>query len=141
MKYPRSGFDTEGGLIYFPRMLDKIRLNQSGELPPEYLPFLAEGFDARCCAFLHVNYPDVVEQVRRGLSDAEILEWCFGCGTRPDEFDALLWNNFMTKRGWKDEDPEINEMLEQFKRGSGLGNRSDLQTFLEYFEVDEKRRP
>ena len=75
MKFPRSGFDAEGGLMDLPRMLDKIRLNLCGELSPEYLPFLGGGFDGRCCAFLHINYPDVVEQVRRGLSDAEILEY------------------------------------------------------------------
>ncbi len=32
----RSPSEKVGGLFYFGRMLDKIRLNAKGELPPDY---------------------------------------------------------------------------------------------------------
>ena len=33
---PRSDYIQTKGLIYFARMLDKIRLKAAGKLPPEY---------------------------------------------------------------------------------------------------------
>lgn len=55
MKYPRSPYDQEGGLVYFPRMLDKIRLKQSGDLSEDYVNNLGKGFDSQCCGFLGVK--------------------------------------------------------------------------------------
>jgi gluconokinase len=49
----RSPYDKVGRLVYFGRMLDKIRLNAAGKLPPDYLANLGDQkpglFDARCC--------------------------------------------------------------------------------------------
>ena len=36
MRAPCSDYCETKGLIYFARMLDKIRLNAAGELPPDY---------------------------------------------------------------------------------------------------------
>jgi hypothetical protein len=33
---PRSAYDMVGGLVYFPRMFDKIRLHARGDLPEAY---------------------------------------------------------------------------------------------------------
>ena len=33
---PRSPYDMVGGLVYFPRMFDKIRLHGRGDLPEAY---------------------------------------------------------------------------------------------------------
>ena len=46
---PRSPFDTLGGLLYFPRMLDKIRLKARDDLAEGYVPLLGKGFDNRLC--------------------------------------------------------------------------------------------
>jgi hypothetical protein len=36
-KYPKSPNEkTQNGMVYFPRMLDKIRLHASGELHEDY---------------------------------------------------------------------------------------------------------
>ena len=58
-KLPRSPYDAINGLVYFPRMLDKIRIAAAGEIPPLYLPHLGGGFDGRCLHFLGVKYDDV----------------------------------------------------------------------------------
>lgn len=139
MKYPRSPYDREGGMVYFPRMLDKIRLNLRGDLPEDYAARLGRGMDGRCCRFLRVAYRDVVEQVKSGSADGEILEWCSAHGRRPDEDEIVLWNGFMTKRGWRDE--AATEALQEFKAAGNLADRDDIQTFFDFFEVDEGRKP
>ena len=48
----RSPTEKVGGLVYFGRMLDKIRAHAKGELPPEYVEKLGSGFDGRCVRFL-----------------------------------------------------------------------------------------
>lgn len=141
MTYPRSPYDRVAGLVYFPRVLDKIRLNMAGQLHVDYHSHLGERMDARCCTFLGVTYDDLVSKVTQGLSDEEIAVWSFSHGRTPSEQDIQLWNSFMTKRGWREEDPEVMETLKRFKGASGFDDRDDIQTFFDYFEVDEKRKP
>src|SRR6267142_5693244 len=99
----RSPSEKMGGLFYFGRMLDKIRLHVKGELPPDYHANLGEGCDEKCANFRRINYDQLVERVKRGGMDEEILRWCLEKGRRPDETDVCVWNEFMRKRGWNDE--------------------------------------
>ena len=58
----RSCYDKVGRLIYFGRMLDKIRLHAADQLPPDYAENLGEHqftLDGRCCRFLGVAYSDI----------------------------------------------------------------------------------
>jgi hypothetical protein len=54
---------------------------------------------------------------------------------------VLVWNKFMLKRGWRDEDDGSTQELERYKASSGLAHRTDLVTFFDYYEVDEGRKP
>ena len=92
-----------GGLFYFGRMLDKIRAHARGELPGEYQPNLGKGFDQWCVDLLQIDYDDLVEHIKEGETDEEILEWCFAKGRKPTDGDIHVWNEFMRKRGWNDE--------------------------------------
>ena len=136
MKYPKSPNDQEGGLVWFPRMLDKARLMQNGELPEDYHPNLGKGHDGRCCTFLRVDYEEIKNQVEAGKSDAEILEWCFENGRRPDELEAELWNGFMTKLGWQD---KASEFLAGRKKTYGFEDRDNIQTLFQLMDADEER--
>jgi hypothetical protein len=138
MIYPRSPQEKVGGLVYFGRMLDKIRLKHSEQLHPELHQNLGAGFDKRCVDFLHVSYEALARKVIEGLDDRTALDWCFSTGQRPDAEQIYVWNEFMRKRGWKDEGTEI---LERRKRESGLANRDDIQTMFDYIDVDEGRLP
>ena len=69
----RSPSAKVGGLVYFGRMLDKIRSHEKNELPPDYQANLGRGFDEFCTKFLHLQYHDVVRRVKEGGSDEEIL--------------------------------------------------------------------
>jgi Domain of unknown function (DUF5069) len=100
----RSGYAKVGDLVYFGRMLDKIRLSQQGLLPSGYNlgdqnPLF---FDGVCCRFLQVEYRGIIDQVGTGRSDEEILEWAYQAGRRPPQDEIRCWNSFMTKCGWRD---------------------------------------
>jgi hypothetical protein len=134
MKTPRSPFDQVGGMVYFARMLDKIRLSARGQLRQDFQRNLGSGFDGRCTRYLHIRYTELVDRVLEGGSDEEILAWCFAKGRTLNEEEIFVWNLFMTKRGFND---DASDELEEYKKASGLANRSDVKTFFEFFEVDE----
>jgi hypothetical protein len=138
---PRSAYDRTGGIVYFARMLDKIRLRTAGALRADYHANLGSGFDGRCCRFLGVEHAALRDRVLEGDTDDEILAWCFAHGTRPNDEQVLVWNKFMLKRGWRDEDDGSSEELERYKASSGLAHRTELVTFFDYYEVDEGRKP
>lgn len=56
-------------VVYFPRMLEKIRMQSRGELPEEYVPCLWARFDGRCVSFLGVEYDVIKALVCKGKSD------------------------------------------------------------------------
>lgn len=135
----RSPDDTVGGLVYFARMLSKIRLQQAGRLPEDLRENLGLGFDAKCVRFLRVTYQALCDRVRESggnASDEELLEWCYSQGRRPDEDEIDLWNTYMRKHGWKD---KATPILERRKRESGLEGREDLETMFQYIDADESR--
>ena len=134
----RSPHAQLGGLYYFPRLLDKIRLHAAGQLPTEYHANLGGGFDGRMMSFLWVDYAALVERVKQGGTDEELLAWAVAQGRQPTPEEIEVWNEFMRKRGWND---EASERLEQRKRESGFGSRADIQTFFDYIDLDEGRDP
>ncbi|MFY9268601.1 MAG: DUF5069 domain-containing protein [Candidatus Manganitrophaceae bacterium] len=140
-RVPCSAYHRVGGIVYFARMLDKIRLHAAGDLRSDFHPNLGSGFDGRCCRFLGVAYSALRERVLAGGTDAEILAWCFAQGTQHNEEQILIWNKFMLKRGWRDEDDGSTQELDRYKAESGLTHRADIVTFFDYYEVDEGRKP
>jgi len=136
----RSPFDQVNGLVYFGRMLDKMRLAAAGKLPPHWEA--ARGtthktsFDSRCCRFLQVDYASLEAEVLKGdKSDAELLEWAFQQGHRPGEDGIEIWNAFMTKRGWRDAGTQ--RLIERLA-GIGLPPGT-VQTMFEFIDLDEGR--
>jgi Domain of unknown function (DUF5069) len=132
----RSPSEKIGGLVYFGRMLDKIRVHARGELPAEYQPNLGKGFDAKCCAFLHLDYAQLSERVKQGATDEEMLEWAFANGRRPADEEITMWNEFMRKFGWRDHAAEI---LERRKREAGMQDRAEIETMFQFIDADEGR--
>ena len=136
MKYPRSPKEQVCGIVYFGRMVDKIRLMAAEELHPDLHANLGQGFDERITTFVAVDYSDVKNHVLAGGSDDEVLEWCFQKGKRPTAEEIEIWNSFMIKRGWGD---ELSERLTSRKKESGFENRDDIQTMFHYIDADEGR--
>jgi len=136
MKPPCSPHDTIHGLVYFPRMVEKIRRHAAGELGEDYIPNLGKGFDDRCCSLLGVNYAELAAAVSTGLSDEEAWSWACQKGKTPTEEQIEVWNGFMSKRGWRDEGGEI---LTRRKKESGFETRDEIQTMFDYIDADEGR--
>jgi hypothetical protein len=135
----RSPSDQIRGLVYFGRMLDKIRLAAAGKLPEGWQPMrgaaMKGSFDWRCCEFLHIDYAALEAETLKGGSDEELLEWAFTNGRRPDDLEIEVWNSFMLKRGWRDSgNQRLNERLAEIGLPPGT-----VETMFEYIDLDEGR--
>jgi Domain of unknown function (DUF5069) len=138
-KYPKSPNEEVGGMKYFARMLDKIRLHTEGELSEDYHANLGkqQAADGVCCNFLRVNYDDLHYRVLQGGNDEEILEWCYSKGRRLNRGDLVVWNGFVSKLGWNDfASPKLASAKEQL----GVTERADLQTIADVMDFEEGRR-
>jgi hypothetical protein len=135
----RSPADKVGPLVYFGRMLDKMRLAAAGKLPEGWQPMrgmVKGGFDYRCCDFLRIDYAALeAETLRGGRSDEELLEWAMENGRRPSEGDIELFNGFLLKRGWRDEGTKrLHERLAELGLPPGT-----VETMFEFIDLDEGR--
>ena len=136
----RSPFDQVKGIVYFGRMLDKIRLAAAGKLPEAWQATRGtaskRSFDSRCCKFLHIDYAAVETETLKGGSDEELLAWAFAHGRQPSEEEIEVWNGFMTKYGWRDAGTQrLNERLAEIGLPPGT-----VQTMFEFIDLDEGRR-
>jgi Domain of unknown function (DUF5069) len=137
--YPKSPKEMTKGMMYFPRMLDKIRLHARGELGEEYQGNLGKPktADAACTNFLRVNYGVLTQRVLKGGSDEEILDWCYTNGRRLNDGDLTVWNGFVSKLGWND---FASPVLDEAKQKQGISDRSDIGTITELIDFEEQRR-
>lgn len=147
----RSPYARVGRLVYFGRMLDKIRLHARGALPADYVENLGEPagkptvFDARVCRFLRVPYSVIHDETLANLtaSDADILArvearaTAAGHPPRTDE-ECEIFSTFLCKRGWRDAGAPV---LAQRIVDSGFGSRTDILTMFDYLDADEGRDP
>jgi len=138
-QFPRSPYDAVNGLVYFARMLDKIRLHAAGELPEIYQKHLGRDFDGRCLNLLGVTYEPLRERVLAGGTDEEMLEWCFQHGRRPTEEEIEVWSDFMRKRGWRD--AAYDRIIFRLKE-AGIEHRvKEAVTMFDFIDIDEGRIP
>jgi hypothetical protein len=137
IKVPCSCYDKTGPLFYFARMCSKIRLHAAGSLDSSYFDMLGNGFDGRTCRYLWVNYEDVKQQVLDGRSNEEALEWCFINGRKLTEEEVLIYNSFMSKRGWRDD--ETREFIPALMVSYGVKPDERLVTDFDVIEMDEGR--
>lgn len=132
----RNPHERVGGLVYFGRMLNKLRLHARGRLPPEYVERLGKGLDGRCCEFLGVKYEELQQAVLAGLADDDALVWCFQQGRRPSEQEIYYFSSWLTKLGWRD---KATPILRQQLRDYGLEEHPEIQTIFDVIEADEGR--
>ena len=135
----RSPYDQVNGLVYFGRMLDKIRLAAAGKLPEGWQPMrgmLKGSFDWRCCQFLKLDYAAIEAETLKGdKTDEEILEWVYSQTRRPSEDEIEVWNSFMIKRGWRDAGAQrLHERLAEIGLPPGT-----VLTMFEYIDLEEGR--
>jgi Domain of unknown function (DUF5069) len=134
----RSPYVKTGGLFYFARMIDKVRLHAGSRLPSDYQKVLGLGFDGRTCRFLRVDYQEFTARVLQGGTDEELLQWCFTRGRTPTDEEISMWNDWVRKKGWRD---ETSARLKQRLKESGFQDRTDIETMFDYLDLDEGRDP
>ena len=119
-------------------MLDKIRCDIEGTLPEEYRPNLglSIGLDGFLCGFLGLKFEDIRQKVTEGLSDEELVDWCFANGLRPNPMQRRIWNGFAEKFGWRD---LATSVIDDLKKEEGLGDRPELQTAFDVIDEREGR--
>ena len=127
----RSPYDKFGSLVYFGRMLDKIRLP---EQPWRRHPKLNDG---RCCRFLGIEYRALVARTLQGGTDEDILAWAHAHRTPRTDEACVIWNRFMTKAGWRD---GRSARLQQLVVEYGLASKP-IETVFDLFDYDEGRDP
>ncbi|MDQ6655234.1 MAG: DUF5069 domain-containing protein [Verrucomicrobiota bacterium] len=137
----RSCYDKVGRLIYFGRMLDKIRLHAAGQLPQDYVENLGEPqpftLDGRCCRFLGVPYDEIRSHALAGETDDAVLNWAHAHGIPRTDEECHIWNRFIAKLGWRD---ERSHVLPQRIKESGLTGKP-IETLIDHIEFDEGRDP
>lgn len=134
---PKSPRDTIEGILYFPRMCDKIRLHTEGLLSPDYHANLGIAMDSWVCQLLQVDYSDVMEQVKSGADDTAVLAWCFTNGYQPREEEIQWWNCYLRNCGSPGN--FLDDRLAFRKDEAGWQDRDDIKTFFDFIDADEGR--
>jgi hypothetical protein len=138
----RSPYLKVGRLVYFGRMLDKIRLHAAGQLPPDYVSNLGDErgpffFDARICRFLGVRFAEIQARALQGGTDEELLAWVEARGPQRTDDECVIWNRFMSKLGWRDDRAAV--LAQRIKDANLTG--LPVETFFDLIDFDEGRNP
>ena len=138
---PVSAHVETFGIIFFARMVDKIRLQARGVLPPGYHLGVSgdpTAFDVRFCRFWEVSYDEIAAKTLEGVTTEEVFRHAFRNRTPPTDIQILVWNAFLSKRGWRDTG---TPGLIAGKAANGLADRADIQTYVDLQDVEEGRAP
>jgi hypothetical protein len=131
---PRSFRVRLGNYIILARMLDKGRATLNGK-NGEY-EYGAASMDQHFCQFTGVDHEALLNELRAGKGDGEILEWIRSNAKTPHtpwEIDA--WSSYMEKRG-PDSDAETLEIFMDYL-GKSSETRDDIKTWFEVIELDD----
>ena len=139
---PVSAHVKTHGVVYFARMIDKIRLHAAGRLPADYVGHLggadATSFDSRFCRFWALDYERVKSRTLQGGDAETVFDDLFSGRLPLNPEQVFVWNLFLLKRGWRDSGtPGVVEG----KAAAGLAERADVQTYIDLQDVEEGREP
>ncbi len=134
---PRSPRETMAGWVYLPRFIDKIRLELAHQLHPEYQENFTKGFDGYWLKFAGITADEMIGVVKRSVSDGEVCDWV-RTSIKKTEKEKAAFNDYILNRG-REDDVELRSRLQMRKDQAGLGFRSDIQTFVDFIDADEKR--
>ncbi len=124
------------GWVHLPRFVDKIRLQLAGKLPPDYQENFTKGFDGAWLKAAGLDAAAFIEVVRTTVTDGEVCDWVQQ-NVKTSAADREAFNNFVLNRGRDNE--EAKARLEQRKIDLGISHRTDVTTFVDMIDADEKR--
>ena len=127
------------GWIYLPRLIDKIRLNIAGKLHEDYLPnFLHRGFDAKWFETAGVDPNEFTALVAASETDGQVADWVRHNVLASDEI-RTAFNTGVGSYGSDEADTELRARLAQRKEDVGMGDRNDIQCFVDFIDADDGR--
>jgi hypothetical protein len=127
------------GWLYLPRLVDKIRLSEAGKLHTDYLPnFLHKGFDAKWLETAGLDPDEFVAVVQGTISDGEVTDWVLE-NVGADESTKELFNDAVGNYGADEANTELRQRLAERKAEAGMGDRDDIQCFVDFIDADEGR--
>jgi len=135
--FPRSPRETMNGWMHLPRFVDKVRLHLAGKLHSDYQPNLCKGFDGLWLETAGVEAQEFIEVVRRSLTDGEVCDWVRQNASKLESVKLAHRERMLNYP--KADDAEMQARLKLRKEQAGLAHRSDIQTFVDFIDADEKR--
>jgi hypothetical protein len=135
--YPRSARETMDGWHYLPRYIDKIRLHLAGKLHADYTDNLGKGFDGmwlRAAALTHEAFQAIV---KNSITDGEVCDWVRQNVKRTAAEKDAHWQD-VSSRPLSHDDAACGR-FEKRMAESGLSHRTEIKTFVDYIDADEKR--
>ena len=133
---PRSPYETLGGYVHLPRLIDKAKLYRKGLL--NGYNYKTVGFDKHLLAFLKLDGDSFEEAANRLDDDAKILEWVHEHGTRHSPEEIEEWNEAMISRH---PDTAVKKArFLHFLKEAGGECRKDIRTYFDLIEFDEGRK-
>lgn len=135
----RSPYALVGQMVYFGRMLDKVRLLNRRALPADYQEKMGDArpelLDAQCCKFLGLNHCQVATRICEGGADEEILDWCLSKGTARTPEEQRQWNRHVTRLGYRD---EFSASLRQAVKEARIPTQA-IETYFDLIDFKEGR--
>lgn len=125
------------GWMHLPRYIDKIRLHLAGKLAPDYQGNLGKGFDERWLKAAGLVHEQFVNVVRNSITDGQVADWVLKNVPRT-EAEKAAHRAGMLNYPAADDQP-MQDRLALRKEQSGLANRTDIKTFVDYIDADEGR--
>ena len=135
--YPRSPRETMDGWHFLPRYLDKVRLHLAGKLHSDYTDNFGKGFDGMWLKAAGVKHEDFIEVVRQTVTDGQVCDWVRQQVKKTAAEKDAHWQDILSRPLTNDDAAcaRFKMRLEQ----SNLQHRTDLKTFVDYIDADEKR--
>jgi hypothetical protein len=135
--YPRSPRETMDGWMYLPRYIDKIRLHLAGKLHADYQENFGKGFDAMWLKYAGVTHEQMIEVVKKSITDGEVCDWVRKNVKKSPAEKAAHRNDILNRP--KADDAEAAARLKMRKEQAGMAGRDNIRNFVDFIDADEKR--
>ncbi len=131
---PRSPRTKLGGYVILPRMLDKGRAVINGKNGEFHFDC---PLDKHLLKFLDLSAPALLEELKTGKGDGEILAWIGeNQKNKHHPWEIEQWSAFHEKRG-PDSDQETASFFTERLVELGGGTREDIKTWFDLLDLDD----
>ena len=105
----------------------------------DYQPnYLSKGFDAKWLETAVLDAEEFVAVVNNTITDGQLADWVQE-NVQVDDATRNLFNDAVRNYGADESNPKLREILTQRKEEAGMGDRDDIQCFVDFIDADEGR--